>query len=94
MASILRDYDAVVLACGAKQARGLNVPFIEQAHGIHYAVDYLTSQTKALHEQGEHAFGVINAKGKYVVIVGGGDTGNDCCGTAIRQGAKSVTRSR
>ena len=91
-ASILRDYDAVVLACGAKQARGLNVPFIEQAHGIHYAVDYLTSQTKALHEQGEHAFGVINAKGKHVVIVGGGDTGNDCCGTAIRQGAKSVTQ--
>lgn len=91
-ASILRDYDAVVLACGAKQARGLNVPFIEQAHGINYAVDYLTSQTKALHEQGEHAFGVINAKGKHVVIVGGGDTGNDCCGTAIRQGAKSVTQ--
>ena len=91
-AAILRDYDAVVLACGAKQARGLNVPSIEQAHGIHYAVDYLTSQTKALHEQGEHAFGIINAKGKHVVIVGGGDTGNDCCGTAIRQGAKSVTQ--
>lgn len=91
-ASILRDYDAVVLACGAKQARGLNVPSIEQAHGIHYAVDYLTSQTKALHEQGEHAFGIINAKGKHAVIVGGGDTGNDCCGTAIRQGAKSVTQ--
>ena len=91
-AEILRDYDAVVLACGAKQARGLNVPSIEQAHGIHYAVDYLTSQTKALHEQGEHAFGIINAKGKHVVIVGGGDTGNDCCGTAIRQGAKSVTQ--
>ena len=91
-ASILRDYDAVVLACGAKQARGLNVPSIEQAHGIHYAADYLTSQTKALREQGEHAFGIINAKGKHVVIVGGGDTGNDCCGTAIRQGAKSVTQ--
>ena len=91
-AAILRDYDAVVLACGAKQARGLNVPSIEQAHGIHYAVDYLTSQTKALHEQGEHAFGIVNAKGKHVVIVGGGDTGNDCCGTAIRQGAKSVTQ--
>lgn len=91
-AAILRDYDAVVLACGAKQARGLNVTSIEQAHGIHYAVDYLTSQTKALHEQGEHAFGIINAKGKHVVIVGGGDTGNDCCGTAIRQGAKSVTQ--
>ena len=91
-AAILRDYDAVVLACGAKQARGLNVPSIEQAHGIHYAVDYLTSQTKALREQGEHAFGIINAKGKHVVIVGGGDTGNDCCGTAIRQGAKSVTQ--
>lgn len=91
-AAILRDYDAVVLACGAKQARGLKVPSIEQAHGIHYAVDYLTSQTKALHEQGEHAFGIINAKGKHVVIVGGGDTGNDCCGTAIRQGAKSVTQ--
>ncbi len=91
-ASILRDYDAVVLACGAKQARGLNVPFIDQAHGIYYAVDYLTSQTKALHEQGEHAFGIIHAKGKHVVIVGGGDTGNDCCGTAIRQGAKSVAQ--
>ena len=91
-AAILRDYDAVVLACGAKQARGLNVPSIEQAHGIHYAVDYLTSQTKALREQGEHAFGIINAKGKHVVIVGGGDTGNDCCGTSIRQGAKSVTQ--
>lgn len=91
-AAILQDYDAVILACGAKQARGLNVPFIEKAHGIHYAVDYLTSQTKALHEQGEHAFGTISAKGKHVVIVGGGDTGNDCCGTAIRQNAKSVTQ--
>ncbi len=91
-ASILKEYDAVVLACGAKKARGLNVPFIEKAHGVYFAVDYLTSQTKALHEQGEHAFGTICAKGKHVVIVGGGDTGNDCCGTAIRQGAKSVTQ--
>ena len=92
VASILQDYDAVVLACGAKQARGLNVPFLEKAHGVYFAVDYLTSQTKALREQGEHAFGTISAKGKHVVIVGGGDTGNDCCGTAIRQGAKSVTQ--
>ena len=68
------------------------VVFRTGVDGIHYAVDYLTSQTKALHEQGEHAFGIINAKGKHVVIVGGGDTGNDCCGTAIRQGAKSVTQ--
>lgn len=92
---LLSQYDAVILACGAKEARILNVG--EQGvGGVYKAVDFLTETTKALlsHDCDTTAFNAdkkhVTAKGKHVVIVGGGDTGNDCCGTSIREGAKSV----
>ena len=87
---LLKDFDAVILACGAKQARGLKAEGMEQAKGIYFAVDYLKEQTKLLLHEDAPSF--VSAKGKNVVIIGGGDTGNDCVGTAIRQGAKTVTQ--
>ena len=78
--SLLDGYDAVVLAVGTGNARGLKLEGAEKAKGIHKAVDYLSGRA------GD------TAKGKDVVIIGGGDTGNDCVGTAIRQGAKSITQ--
>lgn len=77
-AKILESYDAVVLAVGTGNARMLKLGGAEGAQGIHKAVDYLSGEG--------------TAQGKDVVIIGGGDTGNDCVGTAIRQGAKSVTQ--
>ena len=87
--ALLEEYDAVVLCCGSKKARDLTVPGRE-AQGVHFAVDYLTAATKKL--IGETEDFAITAQGKDVVIVGGGDTGNDCVGTAIRQGCTSVTQ--
>ena len=88
-AEILEEYDAVVLCCGSKTPRDLSVPGRE-AQGIHFAVDYLTAATKKV--IGETEDFAITARDKHVVIVGGGDTGNDCVGTAIRQGCASVTQ--
>ena len=99
---ILGEYDAVILACGAKQARGLKGADTETIKGIYYAVDFLKSTTKSLLDREEEIAGrnaedfmkgrdFISAKGKNVVVVGGGDTGNDCIGTVIRHGCKSVT---
>ncbi|MDD6679052.1 MAG: glutamate synthase subunit beta [Firmicutes bacterium] len=86
---ILNEYDAVVLCCGSKLPRDLGVPG-RDAQGVHFAVDYLTSATKKVVGQAtEYA---IDARDKDVIIVGGGDTGNDCVGTAIRQGCRSVTQ--
>ncbi len=85
---LLKDYDAIVLCCGAKKARDLNVPG-RQAKGIYFAVDFLKSVTQDLLNQSPLR---IDAKGKHVVVVGGGDTGNDCVGTCIRQGCASVTQ--
>ena len=79
------QYDALILACGAKQERIPNVEGIMETAGIIKAVDYLKQTTKALPGLPE-----INAKGKQVVVLGGGDTGNDCVGTCIRQGCTSV----
>lgn len=62
------------------------------AKGIYFAVDYLTQNTKSLLNSNLTDGKFVSAKGKNVVIIGGGDTGNDCVGTAIRQGAKSVTQ--
>lgn len=94
---LFKEYDAVILACGAKQARGLQAEGIEDAKGVYFAVDYLTVQTRALMQERKTGKpcslpAEFDANGKHVVIVGGGDTGNDCVGTAIRQGAKSVTQ--
>ncbi|MBR1820715.1 MAG: glutamate synthase subunit beta [Clostridia bacterium] len=87
-ASILSAYDAALLCGGAKKPRGLSVENIG-AKGVHFAVDYLTAATKAVLSGGEPT---VNAQGRHVVVVGGGDTGNDCVGTALRQGCASVTQ--
>ena len=86
---IREEFDAVVLCCGSKTPRNLAVPGREAA-GAHFAVDYLTAATKKVIGESE-AF-AITAENKRVIIVGGGDTGNDCVGTAIRQGCASVTQ--
>lgn len=107
---LLDSYDAVILACGAKEARSLAGADPNEIKGIYYAVDFLTSTTRTLLDQGlDPETGswknsdsrdvetflkgkdFISAKGKNVVVVGGGDTGNDCIGTVIRHGCKSVT---
>ena len=88
---ILNEFDAVILACGASKPRDLQVPGRE-ANGIHFAVEYLTAATKTLLNGGNPADAPISAKNKRVIIVGGGDTGNDCIATAVRQGAVSVTQ--
>ena len=87
---ILADFDAVVVAVGAGVPRGLAAKGFAEglaAGGVVYAVDYLTSATKSVLGDGPAS---IDAAGKDVVVIGGGDTGNDCLGTAVRQGAKSV----
>ena len=84
-------YDAVVLCCGAKQARDLTVPGRE-ADGVYFAVDYLTSVTRSLLDSGLTDGKAVSAAGKSVLVIGGGDTGNDCVGTAIRQGCQSVVQ--
>ena len=86
---VLESADAVVLCCGAKQPRDLPVPGREAA-GIHFAVDYLTSVTRSLLDSRFADGRAISAAGKQVLVVGGGDTGNDCVGTCIRHGCKSV----
>jgi glutamate synthase (NADPH/NADH) small chain len=80
-------FDAVVLATGATRPRDLNVPGRSLA-GIHFAVDYLTQQNRVV--AGDLTEPHITAQGKRVIVIGGGDTGSDCIGTAIRQGAVSV----
>jgi len=86
---LLTDFDAVVLAGGATAPRDLPVPG-RDLHGIHFAMEYLTAQNRRSEGDelapGEH----ISAAGKDVVIIGGGDTGADCLGTALRQGAAAV----
>ncbi|MFZ9599469.1 MAG: glutamate synthase subunit beta [Ilumatobacteraceae bacterium] len=86
---LLASHDAVVLACGATNWRDLNVQGRE-LNGIHQAMEYLPPANKV--QQGDFAETDISAKGKHVVIIGGGDTGADCLGTAIRQGAASITQ--
>lgn len=85
---LLERFDAVVLAMGSRVGRDLRVSGRELA-GIHQAVEYLTASTKRVLGLREEGF--ISAEGKRVVVIGGGDTGSDCVGTAIRQGAASVT---
>ena len=88
-ADILKEYDRVILACGASNPRDIKAPG-RDAQGIYFAVDFLTSTTKSLLDNDLKEGTFISAKGKDVVVIGGGDTGNDCVGTAIRHGAKSV----
>ena len=88
-ADILNDYNAVVLCCGASNARDLKVEN-RAVNGVYFAVDFLKSTTKALLNEDYEQGNFISAKGKKVVVVGGGDTGNDCVGTCIRHGCESV----
>lgn len=87
----LRDSnDAVVIATGATVARDLKIPNRE-LEGIHYAMQFLHKNTKSLLDSELADGSYISAKDKHVVVIGGGDTGNDCIGTSVRHGAKSVT---
>lgn len=81
-------YDAVLIATGAPLPRDLALPGRDLA-GIHFAMPYLHQGNQAA--AGDHIDGQITARGKHVIVVGGGDTGSDCIGTALRQGATSVT---
>lgn len=86
---LLDEYDAVVLCCGAGNPRDIDAPG-RDANGIYFAVDFLKATTKSLLDSKLEDGNYISAKGKNVVIIGGGDTGNDCVGTSIRQGCASV----
>ncbi len=88
-AALRRRYDAVVVAAGATTARDLPVPGRE-LRGIHQAMEYLPLSNKV--QEGDYVTSPITAHGKHVVVIGGGDTGADCVGTAHRQGARSVTQ--
>lgn len=88
---LLKQYDRVILACGASNPRDIKVPGRE-AKGIYFAVDFLSKVTKQLLDSDFEKAPYEEAKGKHVLVIGGGDTGNDCVGTAIRLGAKSVTQ--
>ncbi len=90
-AKLQKEYDRIILACGAKNPRDINAPG-RDAKGVYFAVDFLSSTTKSLLDSQLKDNKYISAKGKKVVIIGGGDTGNDCVGTAIRHGAASVTQ--
>jgi glutamate synthase (NADPH/NADH) small chain len=85
---LLRDFDATVLCTGATQPRDLGVEGRNLA-GVHFAMEYLTASTKSLLDGGPDQ-SPIHARGKDVVVIGGGDTGTDCVGTALRQGCRSL----
>ncbi|HEX5191053.1 MAG TPA: glutamate synthase subunit beta, partial [Streptosporangiaceae bacterium] len=89
-AELRREYDAIMLACGSRVPRGLPVPGADLA-GIHQAMEYLPLANRAV-AGGTAGEPAISARGRNVVIIGGGDTGADCLGTALRQGAASVTQ--
>jgi glutamate synthase (NADPH/NADH) small chain len=91
---LLADYDALVMSGGAEAPRDLPIAGRELS-GIHYAMDFLTQQNKRVAGDSEEKAaptGTLSAKGKHVVVIGGGDTGSDCIGTSNRHGAASVTQ--
>lgn len=88
---LLEGFDRIVLCCGASNPRDINAPG-RDAKGIYFAVDFLSGVTKSLLDSNLADNNYVSTKGKNVVIIGGGDTGNDCVGTSIRLGAKSVTQ--
>lgn len=88
----IRDrYDAIVLTGGSRDPRDLNVPG-HDLNGTHFAMDFLTLQNRKNDGETIPADQDISAEGKNVIVVGGGDTGSDCIGTSLRQGAASVTQ--
>ena len=88
---LLKEYDAIVLACGASNPRDIKAAG-RDAKGIYFAVDFLKTTTMSLRNSKFADKQFVNCKGKNVLVIGGGDTGNDCVGTAVREGAKSVTQ--
>tara|TARA_B100000575_G_scaffold2354_1_gene1865 strand:+ start:187 stop:1629 length:1443 start_codon:yes stop_codon:yes gene_type:complete len=90
-ADILEDFDAMVLTGGSETPRNLEVPG-RDLDGVHYAMDFLAQQNRRIAGEDVTDNRTILAGGKHVVVIGGGDTGSDCVGTSIRQGAASVTQ--
>src|ERR1700733_3735697 len=88
---LLREFDAIVLAMGARTPRDLPIPG-RQLRGVHFAMDFLTQQNRRVAGDSVGTEGAILATGKHVVVIGGGDTGSDCVGTSLRQKAASVTQ--
>ncbi|PKU60569.1 Glutamate synthase 1 [NADH], chloroplastic [Dendrobium catenatum] len=86
---IRADSDAIILACGATKPRDLEVPGRELS-GVHFAMEFLHSNTKSLLDSNLQDGNYISAKGKKVVVIGGGDTGTDCIGTSIRHGCTNI----
>ena len=86
---LLDQFDAVLLACGSEVSRDLNVPGRE-LEGVYLAMEFLSEQNRV--NAGDKLKRAISAKGKRVVVIGGGDTGSDCVGTSVRQGAKRVVQ--
>jgi glutamate synthase (NADPH/NADH) small chain len=87
---LLSDFDATIICTGATQARDLNVTG-RNLQGVHFAMQYLSASTKAILTGGPNPC-AIDARDRHVVVIGGGDTGTDCVGTAMRQGCKSLTQ--
>ncbi len=90
VAELRKNFDAVLLCLGAEHSRDLPVEGRE-LNGVHYAMDFLPQQNKRCHGDEIDSGTSIDARGKNVIVLGGGDTGSDCVGTSLRQGAKSVT---
>lgn len=88
---LLKKFDRVVLCCGSRNPRDIKAPGRE-AEGIYFAVDFLTRNTRSLLDSKLKDKKFVSAKDKNVIIIGGGDTGNDCVGTCMRHGCKSVTQ--
>ncbi|MFX5714256.1 FAD-dependent oxidoreductase, partial [Acinetobacter baumannii] len=84
-------YDAVLLTGGSEQPRDLPIPG-RDLEGIHFAMDFLPQQNRRVSNESIGTTEPILAGGKHVVVIGGGDTGSDCIGTSVRQGAVSVTQ--
>ena len=91
VADLTASYDAVILAGGSEKPRDLPVPGRELS-GIHFAMDFLPQQNRRVGHEPLKSNTPILANGKHVVVIGGGDTGSDCIGTSVRQGALSVTQ--
>ena len=90
IAALRRECDAVILATGATKPRDLPIPGRE-LKGVHFAMEFLHANTKSLLDSQLKDGAYINAKGKHVIVIGGGDTGNDCLGTSMRHGCASLT---
>ena len=88
---MIKEHDALILACGAEKPRDLDIEG-RNADGIHFAMDFLPQQNRRVGKETLEGLEEITADGKHVVVIGGGDTGSDCIGTSIRQGALSVTQ--